>query len=75
MEEKDRILIEKHMEHDEELKKHILEHQLFEKQLDQLGAKHFLTAEEELQQKTLKKLKLAGRDKIESLLKKYREAD
>jgi hypothetical protein len=75
MEEKDQELIEKHIGHDEELKKHVLEHRQFEKQLDELAAKHFLTAEEELQQKTLKKLKLAGRDRIESILKKYREAD
>lgn len=75
MEHKDRILIEKHIGHDEELKKHVREHQLFEKQLDELGAKNYLTVEEELQLKQLKKLKLAGRDKIESILKKYREAD
>ena len=31
MDEKDRILIEKHVGHDEELKKHVLEHELFEK--------------------------------------------
>lgn len=74
MEERDRLLIKQHIEHDEELKKHVLEHQLFEKQLEELGAKHLLTAEEELLQKKIKKLKLAGRDKIESILKKYRAA-
>jgi hypothetical protein len=75
MEEKDRILIDKHIGRDEELKKYVLEHQLFEKQLEELEGKHFLTADEELQQKRIKKLKLAGRDKIESILKKYRDAD
>jgi hypothetical protein len=75
MEERDQVLIEKHIGHDEELKKHVLEHQQFEKQLDELAAKHILTADEELQQRTLKKLKLAGRDRIESILKQYREAD
>lgn len=75
MEDKDQVLIDKHIGHDEELKRHVLEHQRFEQQLDELAAKHFLTADEELQQKTLKKLKLAGRDRIESILKKYREAD
>ena len=75
MEEKDRILIEKHIERDEELKKQVLEHRLFEKQLEELEGKHFLTADEELQQKRIKKLKLAGRDKIESILKKYRDGD
>jgi len=75
MEEKDRILIDKHIGRDEELKSYVLEHQLFEKQLEKLEGKHFLTADEELQQKRIKKLKLAGRDKIESILKKYRDAD
>lgn len=75
MEEKDRILIDKHIGRDEELKKYVREHQLFEKQLEELEGKHFLTADEELQQKRIKKLKLAGRDKIESILKKYRDAD
>lgn len=75
MEEKDRLLIQKHIEHDEELKKYVLEHQRFEQQLEELGSKHVLTVEEELQQKKIKKLKLAGRDKIESILKKYRSAD
>lgn len=75
MEEKDRILIDKHIGRDEELKRYVLEHQLYEKQLEVLEGKHFLTADEELQQKRIKKLKLAGRDKIESILKKYRDAD
>ena len=72
MEQRDRLLIEKHIEHDEELKKFFSEHLLFEKQLDELSAKHYLTAEDAIQQKQLKKLKLAGRDKIEMILKKYR---
>jgi parvulin-like peptidyl-prolyl isomerase len=75
MEEKDQALIEKHIGHDAELQKHVLEHRQFEQQLEELAAKHFLTTDEELKQKTLKKLKLAGRDRIESLLRKYREAD
>lgn len=72
MEERDRLLIEQHIGHDEELKKYVTEHQLFEKQLEELSAKHYLTPDEEVQQKKLKKLKLAGRDKIEMILKKYR---
>ena len=75
MEKKDRILIEKHIEHDEELKQYVEEHQMFEEQLERLEEKHFLTPEEELQEKKIKKLKLAGRDKIEAILKKYRTTD
>jgi len=72
MEEKDKLLIEKHINSDEELKKYFEEHILYEKQLDELNKKPFLTQEEEIKQKKLKKLKLAGRDSIEMLLKKYR---
>jgi hypothetical protein len=43
--------------------------------LEKLEEKHFLTPEEELQEKKIKKLKLAGRDKIEAILKKYRTTD
>ena len=72
MEEKDRLLIEKHSVHDEELRKYVEEHMLFEKQLHELSKKTYLTPEEEMQQKQIKKLKLAGRDRIETILKKYR---
>ena len=72
MEEKDKLLIEKHINSDEELKKYFEEHILYEKQLDELNKKPFLTQEEEIKQKKLKKLKLAGRDSMEMLLKKYR---
>lgn len=72
MEERDKHLIEEHIQHDEELKKFVEEHFLFEKELDELNEKVYLTPDEELKQKQLKKLKLAGRDKIEVILKKYR---
>jgi len=72
MEDKDKLLIEKYINSDEELKKYVEEHILFEKQLEELSKKPYLTQEEEIKQKKLKKLKLAGRDTIETLLKKYR---
>ena len=72
MEQRDKLLIEKHVEHDNELKQFVEEHVLFEKQLDELSEKVYLTPDEEMKQKELKKLKLAGRDKIEEILKKYR---
>jgi hypothetical protein len=72
MEEKDKLLIEKHIDNDEELKSYVDEHMLFEKQLDELNKKPFLTQEEEVRRKKIKKLKLAGRDRIEMILKKYR---
>ena len=72
MERRDKLLIEKHISHDDELKKFVEEHILFEKQLDELNEKIYLTPDEEMKQKELKKLKLAGRDKIEEILQKYR---
>jgi hypothetical protein len=72
MEKRDKLLIEKHINTDDELKKFVEEHILFEKQLDELSEKVYLTPDEEMKQKELKKLKLAGRDKIEEILKKYR---
>ena len=72
MEKNDTLLIEKHIKEDEELRKHVEEHMLFETQLEELNKKVHLTPDEEVEQKRVKKLKLAGRDKIEILLRKYR---
>jgi len=72
MEQKDKLLIEKHIDNDEELKSYVEEHVLFEKQLDELNKKPYLTQEEEVRKKKIKKLKLSGRDQIEIILRKYR---
>jgi hypothetical protein len=72
MEKNDTLLIEKHIKEDERLRKYVEEHMLFEKQLEELNKKTHLTPAEEVEQKRIKKLKLSGRDKIETLLKKYR---
>ena len=72
MEEKDKLLIESHIDHDEELRRYVEEHISLEKQLEELNKKVYLTPDEEVLQKKIKKLKLAGRDKIEIILKKYR---
>ena len=72
MEEKDKLLIEKHIGSDEELRKYVEEHVTLEKKLEEFNKKAYLTAEEEVEEKRIKKMKLAGRDKIEMILKKYR---
>lgn len=72
MEENDKLLIEKHISDDGELRKYVEEHTLLEKKLEELNKKLYLTTDEEIQQKKIKKLKLAGRDKIEMILRKYR---
>jgi uncharacterized protein YdcH (DUF465 family) len=72
MEKRDEELIRKHLKKDEELKKHYDEHMEFEKQLENLQGQRYLTPEQELEKKTIQKLKLAGKDKIERILSKYR---
>ena len=72
MEEKDKLLIEKHIGSDEELRKYVEEHLLLEKKLEEFNKNLHLTADEEVEEKKIKKMKLAGRDKIEMILKKYR---
>jgi len=72
MEEKDKLLIEKHIGSDEELRKYVEEHVTLEKKLEEFNKKAYLTTEEEVEEKKIKKKKLAGRDKIEMILRKYR---
>ncbi len=57
----------------EELKKYVEQHGELEKKLEDLNNKSYLTAEQEIELKRLKKMKLAGRDKIEKILKRYRQ--
>jgi uncharacterized protein YdcH (DUF465 family) len=49
------------------------EHQSYDDQLEGLANKHFLSAEEQLQEKTLKKKKLMLKDQMYSMVQKYRK--
>lgn len=49
------------------------EHQSYDSQLEDLTNKHFLSAEEQLQEKTLKKKKLMLKDRMYSLVQQYRK--
>jgi uncharacterized protein YdcH (DUF465 family) len=49
------------------------EHQYYEDQLEGLTNKHFLSAEEQLQEKTLKKMKLMLKDQMYSMVQKVRK--
>ena len=73
MEEKDERLIKELVGQDEELKRYFDQHIEFEKRIERYNKKQFLTPEEEIERKKIKKLKLAGRDKIEKILSKYRQ--
>ena len=75
MEERDLALIRTWVEQDQELKQRMDEHEEFERRLEEFNRRPYLTAEETLERKRLQKLKLAGRDKIEEILAKYRQKE
>ncbi len=72
MEERDLALIKTWIHQDPELKQRMEEHEEFEQRLEEFNRRPYLTAEETLERKRLQKLKLAGRDRIEQILAKYR---
>jgi len=49
------------------------EHLLLEKELDSLNQKHYLSPEETVEKKKVQKLKLAGKDEMEQILKGCRQ--
>ncbi len=75
MEKRDLELIQKYQETDEVLSNLYTEHLDFEKKLEELEARPFLTNEEEMELRQLKKKKLMGRDQMESILQKYRSSE
>ena len=72
MEKHDQELIQSLLDQDDELRRHYQEHQEYERQLEELRRKHHLTAEEELEQKRVQKLKLAGMDRIMEIVRRHR---
>ncbi|MGB9698310.1 MAG: DUF465 domain-containing protein [Thermodesulfobacteriota bacterium] len=72
MEKRDLELIQKYINVDPELKRYMQEHEEFEKKLEEMNRRIYLTPEEEVERKKIQKLKLAGRDRIEAILAKYR---
>jgi len=72
MEKYDEDLISQWIDKDPELKRYVEEHKELEQRLGELEKKPFLTGEEEILKKNLKKLKLRGKDQIELILSKYR---
>ena len=65
-------MIQKLCEENPRFRKLHEEHILFEKQLAEYDERVYLSAEEELERKKIQKLKLAGKDEMESML---RDAD
>ena len=75
MDQHDLELIAKYGEADPELKSLYEEHIAFEKILNKMEGKPFLTPSELTELKEIKKKKLTGKTRIEPLLMKYRKAE
>ncbi len=75
MERRDIELIEKHSSSDSVLAKLYKEHLDYERELEKLENKSYLSNDEQLRRAEVKKLKLAGKDKLEMILKKYRSQE
>ena len=72
MEDTDLQLIRKIIPRDQDLKRLWDEHLDYEEKLGQFNKRRYLSTEEEVRRKELQKLKLQGKDKIEEILRKYR---
>jgi formyltetrahydrofolate synthetase len=74
MEFREERLIQEHVAHDEELRAAYDEHLELKQRLDALRRKLYLTAEEEIEQKRIQKLKLASKDRLMQILSRYRQS-
>ena len=75
MEREDLELIEQLTDRDPELKKFWDQHLEYEQLLEEFNKRPYLTAAETMERKRLQKLKLAGRDRMEQILAKYRRKE
>ena len=73
MAENDMDLIQRLSEENPRFRKLHEEHLLFEKQLQELDERTYLTPEEDLERKKIQKLKLAGKDEMETILREFRQ--
>ena len=71
MEARDIELLERFSEQDPELKALWEEHVLYEKQLEKLESKPFLSPQEQSVVREIKKKKLTGKTKIQGILDRY----
>jgi uncharacterized protein YdcH (DUF465 family) len=60
------------LESDGEFRKLYEEHLKYEEQLKELDKIHYLTPEQELQRKTIQKLKLSGKDQMSRMVRQAR---
>ncbi len=66
--EMDKALMERLLKENEEFKKAYLEHREYDKKVEQMEKKGFLSTAEMLEKKRLKKLKLKLKDQMEEII-------
>lgn len=67
-------VVKKLVVENEEFKKLYSEHLDLENKLAEIDKKHYISPEEELERKRLQKIKLAGKDRMFELIRKYKAA-
>ena len=73
MEHREEELIRQHLTRDEELRALYTEHQTLKQKLEVFRHKHYLTNEEEVEEKRIQKLKLASKDRMMAILGRYQQ--
>ena len=73
MEQQDIEIINRLVNENEEMARLWTEHRELEAKLSNMENKMYLTAEEQVEVTRLKKVKLAGRDRIEAILAEHKE--
>ena len=73
MAENDMDLVQRLSEENPRFRKLHEQHLLFEKQLQEMDDRNYLTPEEDLERKKIQKLKLAGKDEMEAILRDHRQ--
>ncbi len=73
MDENNLELVQQLIEENPRYRKLHEEHLFFEKELERINEKRFLIPEEEVEKRKLQKLKLAGRDEMEQILREASE--
>ena len=73
MEVADRLLVDRFVPHNAELRTLINAHEKFEQDIERISARGHLTPSDRQHLRVLKKKKLRGRDRIEQILRGYRD--
>jgi uncharacterized protein len=73
MEDYDQSLVERLFDGNPRFRMLYEEHLLLEKELQKLNQKPYLSSEEEVEKKKVQKLKLAGKDEMDRILRSFRK--